>query len=176
MKKEIISAILALTVVGGTFAIGAKVQPSTVVAQDSISELEQRQAELKQKSEQYEKELEKNNSKIAKTKKYQKTLLNRIDAVSDEIVVSQEKITTLNNQISAKTKKIKKLNSDISSRTNTLRKRIKTIYMSGDVSSLEIILGAKDFSDFLDKVELVRNVSNFDEKLISDIETDMKTV
>lgn len=176
MKKEIISAILALTVVGGTFAIGAKVQPSTVVAQDSISELEQRQAELRQKSEQYEKELEKNNSKIAKTKKYQKTLLNRIDAVNDEIVVSQEKITTLNNQISAKTKKIKKLNSDISSRTNTLRKRIKTIYMSGDVSSLEIILGAKDFSDFLDKVELVRNVSNFDEKLISDIETDMKTV
>lgn len=176
MKKEIISAILALTVVGGTFAIGAKVQPSTVVAQDSISELEQRQAELKQKSEQYEKELEKNNSKIAKTKQYQKTLLNRIDAVNDEIVVSQEKITTLNNQISAKTKKIKKLNSDISSRTNTLRKRIKTIYMSGDVSSLEIILGAKDFSDFLDKVELVRNVSNFDEKLISDIETDMKTV
>ena len=84
MKKEIISAILALTVVGGTFAIGAKVQPSTVVAQDSISELEQRQAELKQKSEQYEKELEKNNSKIAKTKKYQKTLLNRIDAVSVE--------------------------------------------------------------------------------------------
>ena len=59
MKKEIISAILALTVVGGTFAIGAKVQPITVVAQDSISELEQRQAELKQKSEQYEKELEK---------------------------------------------------------------------------------------------------------------------
>ena len=176
MKKEIISAILALTVVGGTFAIGAKVQPSTVVAQDSISELEQRQAELKQKSEQYEKELEENNSKIAKTKQYQKTLLNRIDAVNDEIVVSQEKITTLNNQISAKTKKIKKLNSDISSRTNTLRKRIKTIYMSGDVSSLEIILGAKDFSDFLDKVELVRNVSNFDEKLISDIETDMKTV
>lgn len=176
MKKEIISAILALTVVGGTFAIGAKVQPSTVVAQDSISELEQRQAELKQKSEQYEKELEKNNSKIAKTKQYQKTLLNRIDAVNDEIVVSQEKITTLNNQISAKTNKIKKLNSDISSRTNTLRKRIKTIYMSGDVSSLEIILGAKDFSDFLDKVELVRNVSNFDEKLISDIETDMKTV
>ncbi len=176
MKKEIISAILALTVVGGTFAIGAKVQPSTVVAQDSISELEQKQAELKQKSEQYEKELEKNNSKIAKTKQYQKTLLNRIDAVNDEIVVSQEKITTLNNQISAKTNKIKKLNSDISSRTNTLRKRIKTIYMSGDVSSLEIILGAKDFSDFLDKVELVRNVSNFDEKLISDIETDMKTV
>ena len=176
MKKEIISAILALTVVGGTFAIGAKVQPSTVVAQDSISELEQKQAELKQKSEQYEKELEENNSKIAKTKQYQKTLLNRIDAVNDEIVVSQEKITTLNNQISAKTKKIKKLNSDISYRTNTLRKRIKTIYMSGDVSSLEIILGAKDFSDFLDKVELVRNVSNFDEKLISDIETDMKTV
>ena len=33
------------------------------------------------------------------------------------------------------------LNKDIEDRTNTLRKRIKTIYMSGDVSSLEIILG-----------------------------------
>ena len=34
----------------------------------------------------------------------------------------------------------------------------------------------KLFSDFQEKVELDRNVSNFDEKLISDIETDMKTV
>ena len=48
--------------------------------------------------------------------------------------------------------------------------------MSGDVSSLEIILGAKDFNDFIDKVELVRNVSNYDEKLINDIESDMNTV
>lgn len=176
MKKEIISAVLALTVVGSTFALGAKIEPNTVVATDSISELEQKQAELQKKTEEYQKELDKNNKEIKKTKKYQQTLLKRIEAVNEEIVLSQEKITTLNNQIDAKTKKIKQLNSDIEDRTNVLRKRIKTIYMSGDVSSLEIILGAKDFSDFLDKVELVRNVSNFDEKLIENIESDMKTV
>lgn len=176
MKKEIISAVLALTVVGSAFAIGAKVDPKTVIATDSISELEQKQAELQKKTEEYQKELEDNNKEIKKTKKYQKTLLKRIEAVNEEIVLSQEKITTLNNQIDAKTKKIKQLNNDIEDRTNVLRKRIKTIYMSGDVSSLEIILGAKDFGDFLDKVELVRNVSNFDEKLIEGIESDMKTV
>ncbi len=176
MLKKIISAVLMLTVVTGTVAFYLHTDVNKVTAEDSISELEQKQAELKKKSEEYQKILDETNDEIAKTKEYQKSLLGKVETVNEEIVVSQEKINELDKKIQSKTKKIKQLNKDIEDRTNTLRKRIKTIYMSGDVSSLEIILGAKDFSDFLDKVELVRNVSNYDEKLINDIESDMDAV
>ena len=173
LLKKIVSAFLMLTVVTGTVAFYLNTDVNKVTAEDSISELEQKQAELKKKSEEYQKILDETNDEIAKTKEYQKSLLGKVQTVNEEIVVSQEKINELDKKIQSKTKKINQLNKDIEDRTNTLRKRIKTIYMSGDVSSLEIILGAKDFSDFLDKVELVRNVSNYDEKLINDIESDM---
>ncbi|MGN0460968.1 MAG: murein hydrolase activator EnvC family protein [Ruminococcus sp.] len=176
MLKKIVSAVLMLTVVTGTVAFYLHTDVNKVTAEDSISELEQKQAELKKKSEEYQKILDETNDEIAKTKEYQQSLLGKVQTVNEEIVVSQEKINELDKKIQSKTKKINQLNKDIEDRTNTLRKRIKTIYMSGDVSSLEIILGAKDFSDFLDKVELVRNVSNYDEKLINEIESDMDTV
>lgn len=176
MLKKIVSAFLMLTVVTGTVAFYLNTDVNKVTAEDSISELEQKQAELKKKSEEYQKILDETNDEIAKTKEYQQSLLGKVQTVNEEIVVSQEKINELDKKIQSKTKKINQLNKDIEDRTNTLRKRIKTIYMSGDVSSLEIILGAKDFGDFLDKVELVRNVSNYDEKLINEIESDMDTV
>ena len=53
---------------------------------------------------------------------------------------------------------------------NLLRQRLKSIYMAGDASTLEIVLGAKDFSDFVDKVQLVESLSDYDANLIDDIE------
>lgn len=178
MKKKIISVFLSAVIATGVlFAFGTDTKNTGVVsAVDSISELEQKQAELEKQNEKYQKSLDKTAKEIQKQKEYQLALVGKIDTVNEQIITSQEKIDTLNTQISAKTKKINKLNKEIEERMDTLRSRIKTIYMSGDVSSLEIILGAKDFSDFLDKVELVRNVSNYDEKLIKGIESDMSTV
>lgn len=174
--KKFLSVVLLLTVIAGSFTFYLGDRQSVAVAQDSIADLEQKQAELKKQNEEYKKKMEANKAKIDEQEAYKEDLVGRIDTVNEEIVVSQQKITELDSRIDGKTKKIKQLNKDIKDRTNTLRKRIKAIYMSGDVSSLEIILGAKDFDDFMDKLELVKNVSSFDEKLIKEIETDMEQV
>ncbi len=176
MIKKVVSAVCLIAVCATAVVWNFNSDKVTVQAVDSISELEQKQAELQQKSDEYQKKLDKTNKEIEKTKEYQETLSNKINTVNEEIIVSQQKVDKLNTQIYSKTKKIKKLNEQIEDQTETLRGRIRTIYMSGDVSSMEIILGAKDFSDFLDKVQLVKSVSEYDERLISEIETDMTTV
>lgn len=43
--------------------------------------------------------------------------------------------------------------------------------MSGNATDLEIIFGAKDFSDLIDKMELVKSLANSDKELISEIQT-----
>ena len=48
--------------------------------------------------------------------------------------------------------------------------------MAGEVSSLEIILQAKDFSDLIDKMELVRSISNYDDNLISGLQKEMDQI
>lgn len=176
MLKRFVSVCVVLSaLMGMVLALPEKNQPA-VSAVDTISELEKKQQSLIQKSEEYQAELDKTQKDIEKKEAYQESLLGKIETVNELIVTSQQKIDEITKQINSKEKKIKKLNADIDERIDTLRGRIKTIYMSGDVSSLEIILGAKDFGDFLDKCELIRNVSNYDEKLVKEIQTDMDAV
>lgn len=176
MFKKIISVLFVAVIAMGAVYVYQDTKPTVVSAADSISELEKKQAELQKKSEEYQKVLDKTNKEIKKKKQYQQSLVGKIDTVNSEIILSEQKIQKLDTQINTKEKKIKKLNKAIDDRIETLKKRIRTIYMSGDVSSLEIILGAKDFNDFIDKVELVNNVSDYDEKLINDLNSDITTV
>lgn len=175
MMKKLVSAICLVAVFATAVVWNFNTDKVKVNAVDTISELEAKQAELQQKSEEYQKKLDKTNSEIKKTKEYQQTLVNKIDTVNEEIVVGQQKLDTINSKIDQKTKKINQLNQDIEDQVETLRGRIRTIYMSGDVGALDIILGAKDFSEFLDKVQLVKSVSDYDEKLIAEIQENMDT-
>lgn len=59
---------------------------------------------------------------------------------------------------------------------NTLRNRLRNIYMAGNTTDLEIIFGAKSFSDFLDKMELVEALSDYDNNLINSIKGDLENI
>ncbi|MBQ1507615.1 MAG: peptidoglycan DD-metalloendopeptidase family protein [Ruminococcus sp.] len=48
--------------------------------------------------------------------------------------------------------------------------------MSGSASDLEIILGAKDFSDFVDKMTLVQTLSSYDKDLIDDVNEQLSKI
>ena len=142
----------------------------------SIEELEARQAELEQQNAEYQAKLDENNQKVAEQQEYVDALVGKVQTVNEEIQVSREKIEALNNDIAAKQKLINEKNQEIEDKMNALRGRLKAIYISGDVSSLEIILGAKDFTDFLDKLQVVQYVSNHDEELIDEIQGQLDVI
>ena len=83
---------------------------------------------------------------------------------------------TLNKSIKEKQNEIDKKLSKIESKMTQLRARLRAIYIAGDTSSLEIILGAKDFSDFIDKAELVESISSYDSNLINELKSEMSTI
>lgn len=142
----------------------------------SISELEARQAELEAQQEEYRKQIESGNSKVAEQQGKVDALVGQIETVTEEIQISYKKIALLDKSIEEKQAAIDAANKEIEANMDVLRQRIKTIYISGDVSSLEIVLGAKDFSDFLDKIQLVQYVSNHDEKLINGIKEQLQAI
>lgn len=142
----------------------------------SIEELEARQAELEQQNAEYQAKLEENNQKVAEQQDYVNALVGKVQTVNEEIQVSREKIDALNADIAEKQKQINEKNKEIEDGMNTLRSRLKAIYISGDVSSLEIILGAKDFTDFLDKLQVVQYVSSHDEALINEIKAQLDVI
>lgn len=142
----------------------------------SIDELQEQQAELEARSAEYQKILNEKNSEVDEQQKYVDALVGKVQTVNEEITLSHKKIDALDESIKEKQKEIDDGNKEIEKNMDILRQRIKTIYIAGDVSSLEIILGAKDFSDFLDKVQLVKSVSAHDEELITEIQGQLEII
>ena len=165
--KKIISVCLALMMIIGGAA-------TTTAA--TISELEARQAELESKQAEYQAKLNKSNSAVAEKQEEVDALVGQVESVTAEIQVCYQKISIYDQNIAEKQKAIDEANSEIDNSMNTLRQRIKTIYISGDVSALEIVMGAKDFTDFLDKLQLVQYVSDHDAELINGIRKKLNTI
>lgn len=117
------------------------------------------------------------------------------DAISDSIAAKEKeiaplrkKINELNEQISALEKRIKELvteiadveakteeqNKAIDETYEVLKKRLRAAYMAGETSELEIFLNATDFQDFLNRSELIRQISKHDNAIIKDLEGQIK--
>lgn len=142
----------------------------------SIDELEAQQQQLEAKSAEYQEILNQKNAEVEEQQEYVDAIVGKVQTVNEEINVSHQKISALEEEIQTKQGEIDQANEDIETNMDILRQRIKTIYIAGDVSSLEIILGAKDFSDFLDKVQLVKSVSTHDEELIAEIQGQLEVI
>ena len=165
--KRLLSACLALIMILGSVV-------ST--AAETISELEAKQAELESQQAEYQAKLNKSNSAVAEKQEEVDALVGQVESVTAEIQVCYQKISIYDKNIAEKQKAIDEANQEIDANMNTLRQRIKTIYISGDVSALEIVMGAKDFTDFLDKLQLVQYVSNHDAELINGIKKKLNTI
>lgn len=165
--KRLLSVCLALIMILGSVV-------ST--AAETISELEAKQAELESQQAEYQAKLNKSNSAVAEKQEEVDALVGQVESVTAEIQVCYQKISIYDKNIAEKQKAIDEANQEIDANMNTLRQRIKTIYISGDVSALEIVMGAKDFTDFLDKLQLVQYVSNHDAELINGIKKKLNTI
>lgn len=166
MHKKVLSAILAFTMVFGAVSATAT----------SISDLQNQQSVLEQEEKKYQDIIDKKQSEIEKQEEYVDAVAEKVANMNNQIAVSQQKIAVYDSQIAEKTEEVEALTEESRENMEVLRTRLRALYMAGDASSIEIILGASDFNDFVDKVQLVESISEYDEKLIDDIEAQLDDI
>ncbi|MDY4977667.1 MAG: peptidoglycan DD-metalloendopeptidase family protein [Ruminococcus bromii] len=164
--KRILCAMLCVCMISIPMAI-----PTTVSAEDSISDLEQQLQQLEQENQKYQKILDDTKSDIAEKEEYKRALVSKVQVLDEKIAVTREKISSLNDDIKEKQDAYDKGLSEVEDQFDALANRLRILYMSGNATDLEIIFGAKDFSDLIDKMELVKSLANSDKELISEIRT-----
>ena len=169
--KRILCALLSVCIISMPAALSA-----ASASAESIDSLQQQLQELEQKNEEYQDILDKTQSDIDEKEKYNEALVSKIEVLDDKIALTRESISDLNDSIEAKQKNIDQANEDIDGQLDTLCERLRTIYMAGNASDIEIIFGAKDFSDFIDKVSLIKTLSNYDKELIDDINVKLEKI
>lgn len=164
MYKKIIALVLA----------GLLCTSAVAYAVSDIDEMEQKQEELQSQNEELQNKIDQNQDDISEKQEVNAQLVAQLETINVKLQDSSDKLSKLASQISEKQVQIQGAQKDVDDSQNQLKKRIRAIYMATDATTLDIILGAKDFSDFLDKLELVQNISEHDTKLINNVKMYME--
>lgn len=93
-----------------------------------------------------------------------------LDAANARLQSIQTKQAEINAQIAQTQNEIVKMETYLKTRQDVLNRRVRAIYMHGQLNYLEVILGANSFSDFANRVELLKRVIRSDYNLILEIQ------
>lgn len=93
-----------------------------------------------------------------------------LDAANARLQSIQTKQAEINAQIAQTQNEIVKMEAYLKTRQDMLNRRVRAIYMHGQLNYLEVILGANSFSDFANRVELLKRVIRSDYNLILEIQ------
>ena len=149
---------------------------SPMIATGTIEQRKQSKAELQNKRNALMKDLQSAQSGVNEEKKKKENLDSQIKVVQDQIDESNAYIEDLDKELEELEKQIGEINADMDRKVELLKSSLASIYVAGDTGTVDIILGAKSFEDFLDKADIVRSVSQTIQKLIDDLKADLKNV
>jgi len=82
---------------------------------------------------------------------------------------TQDKIDK-NEILLAKTEK------ELAGKTKILNKRVRDIYINGQLSYIDVLFGAADFSDFLTRMDLLKRIIKYDYDLVTKVQADKAIV
>ena len=143
---------------------------------EDVQSLQDQIKALDEKSAEYQAILDATQTDINEKEQYGEALISKIQVLNDKVILTRQSIEEMNQGIKDKQAQIDQGNQDIEGQIDALCERLHIIYMAGSASNLEILLGAKDFDDFIDKMELVKSLSAYDKQMIDDINDKLKVI
>lgn len=114
--------------------------------------------------------------KANESKKKLDTIRSEITVINNTIAKYNAKIATLNGKIAANKAEVQKKEAAIEQDKLEFKKRIRAIKMSDSDSSVRILLGATDFSKFLQLTQLTSSVSARDKSMMKDLKAKIKEI
>jgi len=147
--KKIITVFLTIVIASTSFFVPTVVRAKTLG--DLQSELEAKQSEYNQ-----------NEAKKNMTQAQINQTRNEIVGIKSSISQTHIDITNLN-------KEIEQLNKDIEAKNKEIKQIVNYVQLSnGESAYLEYAFGAKDFTDFIYRLAVAEQLTNYNDKLIAE--------
>lgn len=143
LRFLIVTLLIGSVMAGATF-VGGVVKADQFDAQ--INSLEQQNSGLQQQSDLW----------ASQVSNYQQA----VDALQAAINSLQQNIVDTQSQIDALQQQINQAQADLDHEKAVLGENIKTMYLEGNISTLEILASSKDLSDFVNRQEYRNSVAD----------------
>lgn len=142
-------------------------------------ELEEKQQQLTNVQQQIEAQQRK--AELARRK--EQTIAEQLRAIQRELDTAEDEYEAVNDQLENTEQHIKanvelsnRLTKKLEVQTKTLHRRIRDIYKNGQVNYLDVLLGAKDFNDFVGRMDILKKILAYDNALIQGTKADRETL
>lgn len=120
---------------------------------------------------------------INNTAAYEQTLQEEADLIGGKMLLIDTQLRNVQAEIAAKQAEITDTEQQIAAQElavqeglDVFKARIRTLYMHGNDSLLSALIEARDFSDALMKIDLIRRVSAHDNEVIKSLRTDIQSL
>ncbi len=192
-SKAVFSFALALVLLFTSLCFS----PLEVSADSTLDQLRQEQAELAQKIQanknalaqlesdknNQEAYLSKVNDNITYTRNQLSNLNNQIEIINGQVAAVENTIATLQKEIGEIEKEIKSTKTDIKEAENSVKityanlsQRLESSYLTGNESTLKILLGSDSIATFLTRLEFMKRVSENDANLINSFKAEIEVL
>lgn len=155
-----------------TFAsVGVYTSPKAKA--ESLSSLKSKQTEIQSKIDEHEEKLDKLKAEQNSQEKIVSELNAQLGTLSDEYDNIRAQKSIVDNDIIQTQLKIEQLNKEIIEKENEIQetidlfcKRLRANYISGNTTTLEMLTSSDSVSVFLNRIELLKRVTNNDQSLV----------
>ncbi len=185
MKLRFVAFSAAVCIAAGSFlspdmlltdnlpAVSAKTSKELEAEKNAKqAEIEKKQAELKELS-----------NSIQQKEQYEQVLQEEISLINSKMGLIDTQLTSLNSEIENKVVEIAKLEIDIAQQEEKVdeglsdfKARIRNLYVHGNDSLLEALVGATDFYDVLAKLDLISRVAKHDDDMVKNLRERLQTL
>ena len=183
--KKLICGLLCATVL---MAVPVSVVP--VYANEQIQDLQDQIDALEKKKQEAqnslagiqddkEKEIANRNAivtEIDSTVQQITLLQEQIDIIASDMESKNQAIEGKNEEIADKEDEIQDKMDDIDENYELLKQRLRASYMSNGATTLDLIMGAKSFGEFLSQSEMTRKIAEHDQAILEQLRADQKVL
>lgn len=100
----------------------------------------------------------------------------RIDEYEAQNEELQKQIDALNDKIAEYNDQIDEMNEIIDEKYDELKELIRTNFINGETSAIEVLLLSEDFSEYLTKVQFLSSLADYEQGLIDGINDDIEVI
>ena len=137
-------------------------------ADDKRAELNEVQSQMQKMQERKEKARQRAEAATVGLEEIQSNL-NQLQAQAREL---QAKSNALQSKIDENQAKLAKKKAEVEQRKKIYSKRLRQIYINGQVNYLDVLLGAKDFGDFSSRMYLLQKIISSDIAMLEQLQKD----
>ncbi len=166
MVAGIVAIVLALVMIGGLLISAL---PAFAITKGEVDALKNKVNEAAAKKKELKGQLSGLANDITAIEKQIALLDSQIEAQEDEIAAQEELLVQLEQLVADKTLELEKSQEEEAAQYALMKDQLRYMVENGNTSYLSILLSSQGFSDFLNRYEIIKQISLRSERIFEDL-------